>query len=147
MGVCLILTSFSWIAYIGDATTAFLQGIQDPNERAGPLFLRSPRDGLIAQTNTWTAKLYQIHGNIYGLANAPVTWQKEVIKRLHSISFQQHGFGRQLFVKRNDQGQIIAAILAYVDDFVILHREDYDVKEVFLSLNRDYWKRWNSTNQ
>ena len=128
---CLFDTSFSWVGYIGDAKTAFLQGMQDPKERAGPLFLRPPRDGLIAQTNTWTAKLYQIHGNIYGLANAPVTWQKEVIKRLHSISFQQHGFDRQLFVKRNEQGQIVAAILTYVDDFVILHREDYDIKEVF----------------
>ena len=128
---CLFDTGHKWRAYAGDAKTAFLQGLQDPNERDGPLFMRAPRDGLIAMTNTWSSKIYRIRGNIYGLANAPVTWQKEVIRRLLSVSFSQHGFDRQLFLKRNDQGQIIAAILTYVDDFLILCREDYDSEEIF----------------
>ncbi|CAL1128378.1 unnamed protein product [Cladocopium goreaui] len=54
---CLFDTQQLWITWIGDAKTAFLQGVQDPQERDGPLFMRPPRDGLISRTNHWTAAL------------------------------------------------------------------------------------------
>ena len=71
-------TAYAWTAWSGDAATAFLQGVQE--ERPMPLFLSPPKDGLIALTDTWTSKLYRIRGNVYGLANAPLTWSREVKK-------------------------------------------------------------------
>ena len=93
---CLFDTQQLWITWIGDAKTAFLQGVQDPQERDGPLFMRPPRDGLISRTNHWTAALYRIRGNVYGLANAPITWQREVCRRLAHLKFTQHMFDKQL---------------------------------------------------
>lgn len=120
-------TFMSWVAWLGDAATAFLQGVQE--KRDLPLFLLPPRDGLIALTSTWTSKLYRVRGNIYGLANAPYTWALEVTKRLSSIGYQKHSFDQQLYYKViNDQ--VVSIILVYVDDFIGISRSDYPLKEV-----------------
>ena len=94
-----------------------------------PLFLRPPQDGLISMTQHWSAPLYRVRGNVYGLADAPVTWSKEVCRRLQSLGFTQHDFDRQLYLLRKD-GQIIAAIIVYVDDFLGISRSDHDLSSV-----------------
>ncbi len=123
----LLTTKQKWSAWSGDAATAFLQGQQA--ERRLPLYLSPPRDGLISQTNTWQHSLYRIKGNIYGLANAPVTWNREVIKRLQSLSYQQHSFDKQFFYKVHN-GQVVSAVLIYVDDFIGVHRADHQISEL-----------------
>ena len=128
---CLLDTQQLWITWIGDAKTAFLQGVQDPQERDGPLFMRPPRDGLISRTNHWTAALYRIRGNVYGLANAPITWQREVCRRLAHLKFTQHMFDKQLYVKYTDSGEVQAAVLVYVDDFVGVYRQDFPIQQVY----------------
>lgn len=84
---------------------------------------------LISLTNTWQHKLYRVRGNIYGLANAPFTWSREVIRRLESLDYRQHSFDKQLFYKVIDS-QVVSMILVYVDDFIGLHRSDYNIDEV-----------------
>ena len=128
---CLFGTHQRWIAWIGDAKTAFLQGVQDAKERHGPLFMRPPRDGLISRTNHWTASLYRIRGNVYGLANAPITWQREVCRRLLQLKFTQHMFDKQLYVKYSDSGEVQAAVLVYVDDFLGVYRQDFPIQQVY----------------
>ena len=123
----LFSTNFQWKAWSGDAATAFLQGQQ--SERALPLFLLPPKDGLIAMTNTWQSQLYRIRGNVYGLANAPFTWQKEVMKRLDSLDYRKHSFDHQLFYKVVD-GEVVSVLLVYVDDFIGIARSDYRISEV-----------------
>ncbi|CAL1170840.1 unnamed protein product, partial [Cladocopium goreaui] len=98
-------------------------------DRTMPLFLRPPQDGLISMTQHWSAPLYRVRGNVYGLADAPVTWSKEVCRRLQSLGFTQHDFDRQLYLLRKD-GQIIAAIIVYVDDFLGISRSDHDLSSV-----------------
>lgn len=116
-----------WASWTGDAATAFLQGVQA--EREEPLFLLPPKDGLIALTNQWQHKLYRVRGNIYGLANAPFTWNKEVQKRMRSLNYVQHSFDKQLYYKVVEQ-QVVSIVLIYVDDFIGLHREDYPISEL-----------------
>ena len=120
-------TGKSWASWTGDAATAFLQG--DQAERTEPLYLLPPRDGLIALTNKWQHKLYRVRGNIYGLANAPFTWNKEVQKRMKSLSYVQHSFDKQLYYKVVG-GEVVSIVLIYVDDFIGLHRQDYPVAEL-----------------
>ena len=119
-----------WRAWAGDAATAFLQGKQA--ERHLPLFLLPPEDGLIALTNTWQHRLYQVRGNIYGLANAPFTWSREVIRRLESLSYRQRSFDKQLFYKVVDS-QVVSMVLVYVDNFIGLRRADHDISELHRS--------------
>ncbi len=116
-----------WSAWSGDAATAFLQGVQA--EREQPLYLLPPQDGVIALTNQWQSKLYRVRGNIYGLANAPFTWNKEVEKRMKSLDYIQHSFDKQLYYKVVKQ-EILSIVLIYVDDFIGLHRQDYPVQEL-----------------
>ena len=107
-------TTMAWTAWSGDAATAFLQGEQ---QRQEPLYLLPPSDGLIARTNTWQHRLYRVRGNIYGLANAPATWNKEVEKRLTALHYQRHSFDKQLFYKVLD-GHVVSMVVIYVDDFI-----------------------------
>ena len=119
-------TTMAWTAWSGDAATAFLQGEQ---QRQEPLYLLPPSDGLIARTNTWQHRLYRVRGNIYGLANAPSTWNKEVEKRLTALHYQRHSFDKQLFYKVLD-GHVVSMVVIYVDDFIGVHRCDYQVAEL-----------------
>lgn len=122
-----------WQAWLGDAATAFLQGRQ--SDRVLPLYLLPPKDGLIAQTNTWQHKLYRIRGNIYGLANAPYTWYKEVLRRLQDLQYQQHSFDKQFFYKTVGD-EVVSIVLVYVDDFIGVHRQDYCVDELHSKFKR-----------
>ncbi|CAK9027003.1 Tyramine beta-hydroxylase [Durusdinium trenchii] len=72
-------TQKPWLAWAGDAQTAFLQGKQKDSERPLPLYMRPPKDGLIEKTGHWRSDLYQILGNVYGLSNAPHLWSEEDI--------------------------------------------------------------------
>ncbi|CAK9023753.1 Copia protein, partial [Durusdinium trenchii] len=72
-------TQKPWLAWAGDAQTAFLQGKQKDSERPLPLYMRLPKDGLIEKTGHWRSDLYQILGNVYGLSNAPHLWSEEDI--------------------------------------------------------------------
>ena len=50
-----------WFLWMGDATTAFLQGTQDVSERAGKLYLKAPRDPLIERAGVFRSELRAMH--------------------------------------------------------------------------------------
>ena len=126
----LLESRLSWSGWIGDASTAFLQGSQPDHERGLPIFMKPPQDGLIEMTGAWKSELYQILGNIYGLSNAPHLWCEEVRKRLFSVGYQGHDFDHMLFYKRDSTGQLVSLLLVYVDDFIGIFRQDYDIGEL-----------------
>ena len=124
-------TQKPWLAWAGDAQTAFLQGKQKDSERPLPLYMRLPKDGLIEKTGHWRSDLYQILGNVYGLSNAPHLWSEEVTSRLTSKGYGRHGFDPQLFIKRDPKsGYPVSMLIVYVDDFLGLHRADYEIAEI-----------------
>eukprot|EP00913_Durusdinium_trenchii_P014270 g13388.t1 len=124
-------TQKPWLAWAGDAQTAFLQGKQKDSERPLPLYMRPPKDGLIEKTGHWRSDLYQILGNVYGLSNAPHLWSEEVTSRLTSKGYGRHGFDPQLFIKRDPKsGYPVSMLIVYVDDFLGLHRADYEIAEI-----------------
>lgn len=129
----LFTSGLRWQAWAADAATAFLQGAQDTVERKLPLYLKPPSDGVIKLTQHWKARLYRIRGNIYGLCNAPLTWYREVSKRLESINYRKHSFDACIFYKttqQEDREEIVSIILVYVDDFLGIYRQDYPIEEV-----------------
>ena len=125
----------AWTAWTGDAATAFLQGRQRDSERPLPLFMKPPADGLIELTSHWKAELYQVLGNVYGLSNAPFLWCEEIVQRLKTISYKRHSFDKMLFYKTayihgSDEEEVVSLVMVYVDDFIGLHRSDYDITEL-----------------
>ena len=123
-------TNHLWLAWSGDAATAFLQGEQKDSERPAPLYMKAPTDGLIMMTSRWKCDLYQILGNVYGLANAPALWTGEVTKRLTGLGYVRHSFDQMLFYLVNDAEQVVSLVMIYVDDFLGLHREDHDISSL-----------------
>ena len=120
-----------WFGWVADAATAFLQGVQDASERKLPIFMKPPVDGLINMTNHWKSKLYRVRGNIYGLCDAPLTWYKEVSKRLLDLNYQKHSFDHCVFYKVNEaSSEICSIILVYVDDFLGIYNQNYNLDEV-----------------
>lgn len=123
-------SNVTWIMWAGDVSTAFLQGAHDSSERPQDLFLLPPQDEVTRLAGTFSARLYRVKGNIYGLASAPRTWYKEVCRRLQSIKFTQHSLDHLLFYKRvNDK--LMAICIVYVDDVLLACREDYEKDELF----------------
>ena len=118
-----------WLLWGGDVKTAFLQG--DPEEREQPLYLLPPQDGITKLAKTFTAKLYLVRGNIYGLANAPRTWCRHVIATLLRAGYVQSSLDKMLFFlyKKLDGSKhpvLCAVAIVYVDDFLLTHDSRYD---------------------
>ena len=111
-----------WKGWSGDASTS-------ASERDQPLYLVPPTDGITAMTPCWKAPLYLVCTNIYGLSNAPRLWALTVIARLKELDYRQHSFDKMVFLKFREE-RLVSIIIVYVDDFLGVHREDYDIDEV-----------------
>ena len=113
-----------WLLLNADATAAFLQGMQEL--RPDKLYMLPPRDGVVKDTDVFPGILYEITGNVYGLANAPVTWAREVVKRMKSLGFVQHSVDSMLFYHIID-GKLAAIGIFHVDDLILACRRLYDL--------------------
>ena len=113
--------------------TAFLQGQQEG--RAAPLYLAPPRDPITVRARTFAAPLYEVRGNIYGLANAPRVWSLEVTKRLLKAGYVRHTLDHQLFYyfqkpPGGSEEVLMSVLMVYVDDFLLAHDDRYDREQV-----------------
>ena len=113
-----------WLLPNADATAAFLQGMQEL--RPDKLFMLPLRDGVLKGTEVFPGILYEITGNVYGLANVPVTWAREVVKRMKSPGFVQHSVGSMLFYHIID-GKPAAIGISHVDDLILACRRLCDL--------------------
>ena len=87
--------SSTWSLWSGDVKTAFLQGT--PEERAQPLYLLPPADGVTKSAGVFSAPMYLVKGSIYGLANAPRTWARHVCSTLLKNGWKQHSLDKMMF--------------------------------------------------
>ena len=115
-----------WKLWISDAKSAFLQGERNHEERAGPLFMRPPRDPLMQATGAFSAELYEVLGNCFGLPDAPRVWNQKVHRRLTEKGFVQHGFEKCLYYFTDDSGRLRALMIVHVDDFLCTFHQDFD---------------------
>ncbi|OLP99064.1 Copia protein [Symbiodinium microadriaticum] len=118
----------AWKLWAGDVSTAFLQG--QPQARDMPIFMKPPRDDIQAMAGTFTAELYEIIGNLYGLCNAPRTWINHIVSKLLEANFQRHRLDHTVYYKLDANGELMIVLLFHVDDFLVTYREDYRFKEL-----------------
>ena len=121
-------TTMLWHLWAGDVKTAFLQGV--PEQRSERLWMRPPRDGIQAAAQTFPHDLYLIQGNLYGFSSAPKTWSTHVCKTLLGLRMVQHRYDRMMFLKRDQAGLLQVILIVHLDDFLVAHREDYDLEEI-----------------
>ena len=122
------MTDMSWSLWCGDISAAFLQG--QPEPRAEPLFMRSPRDAIQQAAKSFPCELYETVGNLYGFASAPRTWWLNVLTTCLKKNFIQHRYDKCLLIKRDAKGLLQVVMIVHVDDFVVMFRSDYDVEEL-----------------
>ena len=123
----------TWTLWSGDVKTAFLQGVPEPRQE--PLFLLPPQDGVCRAAKIFPARLYEVKGNVYGLANAPRTWGLHVIRTLLQSGWKQSSLDKMLFYRfakfPNEKQPILAAVLlVYVDDFLLAHDKRFNREEL-----------------
>ncbi|CAJ1348023.1 unnamed protein product, partial [Effrenium voratum] len=128
-------TADQWMLWAGDATTAFLQGAQDVTERAGRLFMKPKQDEILRRAKAFQNSLYEIVGNVYGLCNAPVTWAKEVTRRLLELGFIRHSFDHMCFyfpdLSKDGSFAPCAILICYVDDFLLTYNPRFPFDKFF----------------
>ena len=129
----LLSGSGEWCLWSGDVKTAFLQGSPEP--RKEPLYLLPPQDGVCRAAKVFPARLYEIKGNVYGLASAPRTWSLHVIRTLLQSGWKQSSLDKMLFYRYSKlSGEkhptLSAVLLVYVDDFLLTHDHRFDRKEL-----------------
>ena len=112
--------------WISDAKSALLQGEQNREERAGPLFMKAPRDPLVIETGAFAAEMYEVLGNGHGLPDAPRVWSRKVFKRAVEHGFKQHSFDKCLFYYLDGKNRLRAVMIVHVDDFLCTFHEDFD---------------------
>ena len=122
-------TGRRWMLWGGDVSTAFLQGDYDYNERGEALYLLPPQDHITRMAGTFTAPLYRVKSNIYGLASAPRTWYKEVVRRCRQANYVQHSLDHLVFY-RFIRGKLVSVCMVYVDDFLMTCEVGYDRNEL-----------------
>ena len=116
-----------WRLWLSDAKSAFLQGEQNREERGGPIFMKPPRDPLINDVGAFSAPLYEVLGNAYGLPDAPRVWNQRVRARATGKGFKQHAFDRCLFYFVDSTGRLLALMIVHVGDFMCAYHELFDV--------------------
>ncbi|CAJ1448531.1 unnamed protein product [Effrenium voratum] len=121
-------SGIKWTLWAGDVSTAF-QGLPDADERPDDLYLLPPQDEITRRAGTFPARLYKVSGNIYGLANAPRTWTREVTRRLLQADFKQHAMDKMLFYKHIGN-RLACVVIVYVDDFLMTHSSEFNRQEV-----------------
>eukprot|EP00971_Amphidinium_carterae_P034318 675646-Amphidinium_carterae.1 len=91
-----------------------------------------PKDPITSSSGCFGGgkEIYEIHGNVYGLANAPATFSASVVRRLHSIGFVTHPLDSMLFVKYGSLGtdtdtqqRVVALAGLHVDDLIMPRKE------------------------
>ena len=88
-------------------------------------------DSFDGSEEIYASPLYEIRGNVYGLANAPRTWSLEVTKRLKGAGYEQHSLDRQLYLywgspPGHKTPILLSLCIVYVDDFLLCHSDLYD---------------------
>ena len=102
--------------------------------------MSAPHDPIIDQCDYFQqAELFEITGNVYGLASAPWSWICEVIERLNTLGFVCHSLDSMCFMLYNKKYELICIAMFHVDDVLITWDETWDIntfKDLF------EWGEW-----
>ena len=118
---------------VGDVTNAFLQG--SSKGRQQPIFMLSPKDPILTKAGALQeAELFEIEGNVYGLANAPNLFSDSVREKMAELGFMAHSLDVMLFMRHEDRDGImgvVALVLFHVDDMIATWDPEFDSNPLF----------------
>eukprot|EP00971_Amphidinium_carterae_P100930 1996885-Amphidinium_carterae.1 len=77
-----------------------------------------PSDEIGRRAGTFPHRLYKLVGNVYGLANAPLTFTREVQRKLMALGFRSHPLDACLYLLYHEES-LVAACIWHVDDMLL----------------------------
>ena len=93
-----------------------------------PLYMQPPDDPIVKKSGCFSAPLYLVTGNCYGLANAPRVWYKRVVGVLEQNNFIMRDYDRCFFYHYHPKsGRLDCVMIVHVDDFMASYSEEFDV--------------------
>ena len=102
---------------------AFLKGQREAasGERKGRLYMRPPEDPLVTKSGCFReAELFDIVGNVHGLANAPYLFSKVFREKVAQCGFQEHSFDCiTLMFHDAKSGEFMTCACFHVDDMLL----------------------------
>ena len=101
----------SWEVAVSDIASAFLNTPVDPSK--SPIFVQAPRELQYSEPTVWRLKR-----QLYGLRDAPKSWQAHFTQIMVKKSMTQMK-SDSCFLKKDQNGHVQLAVMAYVDDLVI----------------------------
>lgn len=118
-----------WVIYQLDVKSAFLHGVQHED-----VYIQQPKGYEVEGEED---KVYKLHKALYGLRQAPRAWFSRIEEHFIKEGFMKSPNEETLFLKENDQGNILIVSL-YVDD--LIYTGDYEsmMKEFKLSMQQEF---------
>ncbi len=89
------------------------------------------------------AELYEVVGNVYGLANAPFLFSKVVRSKMKRLGFVEHSLDCMLFLFY-ENSELIAIACFHVDDMLLACAPSYDLNRLKDAFT---WGPWSSLRQ
>jgi len=115
--VCQVIANEDLLLLFADVKAAFAQSDRLIRPR-GRLFVE-PCDGVPLNNG----ELIELVQPVYGLDDAPLRWFETVTRYLRSMGLRKSLLDPCVYVKHDDDGQLILLILIEVDDFVVAAKD------------------------
>eukprot|EP00971_Amphidinium_carterae_P200354 3976035-Amphidinium_carterae.1 len=106
----------NWLLGTADVATAFLQGSASA-ARPQKLVMRPPRDCICVAAQVFPHEFYWVLSSIYGLADAPASFNKEARSKLRSIGAEPHPLDCMFMLWYGAHG-LDCLLCAHVDDIL-----------------------------
>ncbi|CAE7354048.1 GIP [Symbiodinium microadriaticum] len=105
-----------WTLYCGDVRTAFLSGAKFERR----IIVRLPSDcgPMLGATHGGPVYMKMLK-SAYGLADAPLLWFQEATRRLHAGHWKTHVLDQCLFLRYDQGGKLVGALILHVDDLLV----------------------------
>ena len=119
----------------------------DPSK--SPIVVQAPREVQYSEPTLWRLKR-----QLYGLRDAPKSWQAHFSQIMVKKGMTQMKSDSCAFLKKDQNGHVQLAVMAYVDDlvisgsaqmvkdFIMMIQEEFTLKHVNSSLQRIQWSSW-----
>ena len=102
----------SWEIAVSDIASAFLNTLVDPSK--SPIYVQAPRELQYSEPTIWHLKR-----QLYGLRDEPKSWQAHFPQIMIKKGMTQMKSDSCTFLKKDQNGHVQLAVMAYIDDLVI----------------------------
>lgn len=118
-----------WVIYQLDVKSAFLHGVLNED-----VYIQQPKG---YEVEGEEEKVYKLHKALYGLRQAPRAWFSRIEEYFIKEGFLKSPNEETLFLKANDQGNILM-VSVYVDDLIYTGDCELMMKEFKLSMQQEF---------